>query len=125
MRLGSSPCPCRRAFPVIESIEGRQDDFIQTPSGRWIGRLGWVVKDVPHLKEAQIVQESLDLARILVVVDRQFGAEQEAHLRNNFAVRVGQDVRVVIERVERIERTGSGKFKLVVSRLGSPARVSV
>ena len=56
-RLSHQPCPCGRAFPVVENIEGRQDDYVITPSGKWIGRLDIPFKGVsakmglPRVKE--------------------------------------------------------------------------
>ena len=58
VRLSSefSECRCGRRLPVLESIEGRLDDLIQTPDGRIIGRLDPVFKGVKDISRAQIAQ---------------------------------------------------------------------
>src|SRR5262249_32972322 len=54
-------CECERTLPVFAAIEGRIDDTLYTTDGRRIGRLDTVFKSELPIKEAQIVQETLNL----------------------------------------------------------------
>ncbi len=113
-------CPCGRKLPLLQQIEGRLDDVIITPDGRRIGRMDPVfTADLPIL-EAQIVQDSLDYIRLRVVPDREFSSRHEEILRHLIRERLGDGMRVEIERVQRIERGPNGKFRAVVSRVGRP-----
>jgi phenylacetate-CoA ligase len=66
--LSDRKCDCGRQFPVVERIDGRDDDVLITPGGRYIGRLDPIFKGLENtIKESQIIQEKIDLIRILVV----------------------------------------------------------
>ncbi len=109
-------CPCGREMPVLEAIEGRWEDICFTPDGRELLRFSPVVKTVDTIHEAQIIQEAIDRFVIRIVPDEGF-REVDIHcLKQNMQNHVG-DVDVIIELVDHIERTSSGKFKAVICRL--------
>ena len=112
-------CECGRGLPLLERIEGRLDDVIVTPDGRRVGRMDPVFKADLSIREAQIVQEELDLVRVRVVPGAEFGARQEEELKRRVRLRLGEGVRVEVERVKEIERTANGKFRAVVSKVSS------
>lgn len=110
-------CACGRTLPLLERIEGRLDDVVVTPDGRRVGRLDPVFKADLSIVEAQIVQEELDFVRVRVVPDAEFGARQEEELKQRLRLRLGEGMRVEIERVKEIERAANGKFRAVISRV--------
>jgi phenylacetate-CoA ligase len=109
-------CPCGRTLPILLSVEGRSDDVILTPDGRRIGRLDPVFKGNLPMREAQIIQESLDLIRVLVVPAREFTVRHEQELIAAVRERVG-NIKVRVERVDGIPRTANGKFRAVISKV--------
>jgi len=115
-------CECGRTLPLLERIEGRLDDVIVTPEGRRVGRMDPVFKADLSIREAQIVQEALDVVRVRVVPGAEFGKRQEEELKQRVRLRLGEGVRVEVERVKEIERGSNGKFRAVVSRLGAEQR---
>lgn len=116
-RLSHQSCPCGRAFPLIKNIEGRQDDYVITPSGKWIGRLDLVFKGVSELVEGQIIQEEIDLVRVLIVPTNNFTQDNENILLDKLRERLGKEIKIVVQKVDFISRTKQGKFKLVVSKV--------
>ncbi len=60
-----------------------------------------------------------DLVRVRVVPGAEFGARQEEELKHRVRLRLGESVRVEVERVKEIERTANGKFRAVVSKIGA------
>lgn len=112
------PCPCGRSFPVLERIEGRRDDVIVTPEGRWVGRLDPIFKAVSSIYETRIVQDAIDHVRVESVVDGEFTAEQEAVLHAELRNRLGPTMRIDIVRVNALPRTASGKLRSVVNLIG-------
>ena len=116
-RLSHQPCPCGRAFPVVESIEGRQDDYLITPSGKWIGRLDLSFKGVSHLIESQIIQEKPDLVRVLIVPTDKFIQKDEEILYKKLEERLGLEMQIAIQKVDAIPRTKQGKQQLVISHV--------
>ncbi len=119
-RLSQQPCSCGRAFPVIETLEGRQDDYVITPSGKWIGRLDIPFKGVSNLVESQIIQEKLDFIRVLIVPSKDFTQNDRDILLKNLRRRLGSQMKIIIQRVEAIPRTKQGKYKLVISKVHHP-----
>ena len=112
-------CACRRTLPVLQEVEGRSDDVVMTPNGRRVGRLDPVFKADLPIREAQIIQESLQRVRVRFVpapgyVDRD-GMAIVQRLRD----RVG-DMEIVLEQVDCIPRSASGKFRAVISKVTPP-----
>jgi phenylacetate-CoA ligase len=117
---GSGSCACGRKFPTLQRIEGRVDDLLWTRDGRAIGRLDPVFKGVERVLESQIVQETLDRVRVLVVPARGYREEDGRRIVSNLKERMGE-IEVVIEKVPRIERVGA-KFRAVICLLPREAR---
>jgi phenylacetate-CoA ligase len=114
-------CPCGRHFPALGGIIGRIDDTIVTPDGRHVGRLDPIFKGVSGIRETQIVQERID--RIVVKMVRGEGFEPSAAqvIIEELRKRVGEGVALELSYVDRVERTSSGKFRSVVSRVSTGA----
>lgn len=112
-------CPCNRTLPILRSIEGRIDDLVRTPDGRLIGRLDPVFKGSLPISGAQIVQEELDVFRVLVVPASGYGPSAAESIGERLRARVGA-VRVDIEVVESLPTGPNGKFKAVVSHVTCP-----
>jgi phenylacetate-CoA ligase len=109
-------CACGRTLPILLSVDGRSDDVVVTPDGRRIGRLDPVFKSDIPIREGQIVQESLELVRILVVPGPGFTASHERALVAALRERVG-DMQVQLEKVAEVPRTANGKFRAVISKV--------
>ena len=107
-------CSCGCAFPLIERIDGRIEDYVRTPDGRYVGRLDHLFKDAKHVREAQIVQTRLDEIVIRVVKDN--GFDEQIVLREA-RQRLGDAIKIRFEYVNAIERTAAGKFRFIVSQL--------
>lgn len=110
-------CSCGCAFPLIERIEGRVEDYVRTPDGRFIGRLDHLFKDAHHVREAQIVQMKLDELVLRVVRSAGYSADDEKIILAEARQRLGNSIRVRFEYVDAIERTAAGKFRFIVSQL--------
>src|SRR5262249_49428042 len=116
-----SKCSCGRTLPVLLSVEGRSDDVILTPDGRRIGRLDPVFKSNIPIREAQIVQESAEVIRVLVVPGPAFNVGHEKALVAALRERVG-DRKIQVEKITNIPRTANGKFRAVISKVSSSQR---
>lgn len=109
-------CNCGRLLPRIESIEGRSDDVLYSVEGRRIGRLDPVFKSRLPVKEAQIIQETLERFVVRYVPADGFSQADEASIRERLIARVGP-AEVVLEPVNQIPRGPNGKFRAVVCKL--------
>ena len=119
-RAGSAGCKCGRGFSTMEAVRGRTTDFIVTPDGRWQHALSiiYVVRDIEGVAEFKIIQEDVDDIRVLLKIHEDlFPADGHERIIRGFKQRMGESVKVGIERVREIPREASGKHRYVVSKV--------
>lgn len=119
---GAAACACGRVFPVVERVDGRQEQVIVLPDGRRIGRLDRVFQcQQAALVEGQVVYrgEGRFTLRVVTAPGARF---DDTALAAAFLLRVPQ-VAVQVEHVAAIARGRNGKFAFVVTELAPPAAV--
>jgi phenylacetate-CoA ligase len=79
-------------------------------------RFDTVFKGVENIREAQVVQEQLDLFTIRVVPADTFDKHDIQRIKDNMRLHAGE-VGVNVCLVDQIERTASGKFRAVICKL--------
>jgi len=99
--------------PVLASISGRKDDYVETSDGRRIGRLDHIFKGVEGIKEAQVVQDRPGSITLRLVEDGLTEINQE-RLMENCRQRLGEGTAITVERLSQIPRAANGKFRSVV-----------
>lgn len=109
-------CPCGMEMPILEAIEGRLLDICYTPDGREVLRFGQVFKEIINIREAQVVQEGIDLFIVNVVPGKDFNTNDIAQIKENMRSHIG-NVRVEVMLVDQIPRTAAGKFRAVICNL--------
>ena len=112
-------CRCGRRGILVERIIGRVDDYIVTPDGRFVGRLDHLFKNTTNVSMGQIVQDNVNEVRILIVRDGCYGPKDEAIIRKEARLRLGNKINIRFEYVDEIQRTKQGKFRFVISRVGT------
>jgi len=110
-------CECGRTLPMLESVTTRAEDILVLPDGRMVppitaSRAFWGIEG---LRREQVVQHRPDEIIARMEIDRDITAAEEDGMRAYFLRRLGPDVRVVIERVDEIPLTATGKYRRVVS----------
>lgn len=115
--FSNQKCSCGLQSQVVDSIEGRTEDYIVTPEGNKIQRLDYVFKDILSLKECQVVQQRLGEIIIKIVRRDGYSIKDEETLRNNVIQWVSPTIKMRFEYVDSIPRSQSGKFRAVVSEL--------
>jgi phenylacetate-CoA ligase len=117
--LDDQPCSCGRTLPLLKSIEGRSTDFLVAKNGTVMHGLSliYIVRDLPGVRQFKIVQESLDLTRILLVTDANFDPAQLPNIERGGKARLGESVTVAVSLIDEIPPEKSGKYRYVVSRV--------
>jgi phenylacetate-CoA ligase len=117
--INDKPCRCNRGLPVLKELQGRTTDFLVAMDGTVMHGLAliYVLRDLKGVKEFKIIQESLDLVRVLVVPDSQWGKIIEDAIVEGFRDRLGKNVIVEVEVKTEIEAEASGKRRYVVSHV--------
>lgn len=112
-------CSCGRTLPLLEEIHGRSTDFVIAKDGTVMHGLSliYVVRDLPGVKAFKVIQETLELTRVQLVVDKAFNRGAVATIIEGFKRRLGAAVSIEVEFVDEIPRESSGKYRYIVSRV--------
>jgi phenylacetate-CoA ligase len=75
------------------------------------------------VEASQLVQEDYDSIEIRIVPGPGYGEADTQHLLREFRKRLGDGVRVRVTLVPELERSASGKFKWVISKVSGSVQV--
>jgi phenylacetate-CoA ligase len=115
----AASCGCGRPGRVVESINGRREDYVVLGDGTFVGRMDHIFKDMVNIREAQIHQTRPGEMTIRVVRGHDYGPDDEHALQREAAKRVGDDMTVNIEYMTSLPRSKVGKLRLVVSEIAA------
>lgn len=112
-------CPCGRHMPIVKTIEGRMDSMIITPENNYISSaaMSLVFKETKNIEEAQLIQNQKDKIIVRIVTNNLFSNTDNNDLLQMLKARLGDAISIEIELVDRIEKTISGKYKFIDSRI--------
>jgi phenylacetate-CoA ligase len=115
--LGPEGCLCGRPGRILETIEGRVEDYVMLSDGRLVGRLDHIFKDLVRVREAQVFQPNLHEVIIRVVRGPGYSPQDESTILEAARQRLGRTIDLKIEHLEKIERTPTGKLRFVISNV--------
>jgi phenylacetate-CoA ligase len=124
--LDDQSCSCGRGLPMLKEIHGRTTDFVVATDGTVMHGLAliYIIRDLPGVQKFKVVQEDLQLTRILIVTGPEFRESDLETIRTGVRQRLGEDVEVAIERVAEIPAERSGKYRYVVSHVQTATDVT-
>ena len=119
--LSDATCACGRGLPLLESVHGRTMDLVVADDGTVMHALAliYAVRDVPGVHNFKIVQKDREHTRVMFVAGAEFPDERERLIRERLSERLGRGVRITLERVSHIPRSGTGKHRYVESKIAS------
>jgi phenylacetate-CoA ligase len=112
------PCGCGRSSRSLAAIEGRVDDYVVTPEGRRIMRFDYIFKTSSNVRECQVVQYRHGAITLRISARPGYSSRDEDGLRSAVGRWISPQLEVEFEYVDEIERSSSGKFRAVESRIG-------
>jgi phenylacetate-coenzyme A ligase PaaK-like adenylate-forming protein len=122
--LAAEHCPCGRAFPLLESIEGREADYVVTADGRLISGISLTENFavlVPGVAQLQIVQETVRKFLFRIVRGHDWGPASDRKLAELVAERFGTPTRYAVQFVDLIPQEPSGKYRFCISHVPHPS----
>ena len=111
-------CECSRGLPLIESIVGREADYVLTPQGQLISGISLTdhfATEIRGAGQVQIVQETIDFLRLRMVAGDGFGPESNRQIDSLVSATFGDQMRYEVELVDEIPQEPSGKYRFCVS----------
>jgi phenylacetate-CoA ligase len=117
--LAEDACRCGRGLPCLRTVEGRQTDFLVTPEGGVMHALAaiYVLRELPGVREFQLVQERLDQVRVTLVPDQGFEGETSDRVVAGLGRLLGGGISVEVAIAPGIPRAASGKHRYVISKV--------
>lgn len=100
-------------FPVVEALEGRNDDIIYTKKGDPVGRLGGIFRGCSGVKNAQIYQDEIGDIQLRLMVDEKYTESIGSSLMIELKKRTGDGVNISLVILDLIPKEKNGKIKLV------------
>ncbi len=113
-------CNCGRGLKLMESVEGRKDSFIQTPSGKIYSPIIWtiILRPFSQINQFKVTQEKIDHITIEIAKTKDFTDETLTAVKERIDQYLGQeDVHFEFVLVDEISRKGNKKLKSVESKL--------
>jgi len=114
-------CPCGRAHPMMELLQGRRIDMFKTKDGRAVwGGFASLLFGMEGVKRFQLVQKSLDHTVVRIVKDAPLDEARLAEIERTVHIALGDDVNVEFEYPDEIAVEGSGKYRYTISEIHEP-----
>jgi phenylacetate-CoA ligase len=114
-------CSCGRTLPILESLDGSNDDILYSSDRRYIWWLSdKVLNDIP-IMEAQIIQDSFDHVNVRLVPAAGYSDEIPPIIISRIQNIMGP-IEVDIEKLNSIPRGLNGKFKTNVCTIPAKDR---
>jgi phenylacetate-CoA ligase len=112
-------CACGMALPLMEIVEGRDEDFILLANGRRIGPMvvTGTLDYVPGLKQFRVIQERADSVLVVLARGKDFGSETVAQVEKELRKIFDQEMAITCRVVDDIPRETSGKVRAVISKV--------
>jgi phenylacetate-CoA ligase len=119
-KMPTGRCSCGRSLQLFSEVLGRSGELYQLKNGRMLSPNFWshIFRDdelVYDVKRFQVVYQSEDLIRILIVPNDGFTPQSEAHLRQRLRNLLGPEIHVAVEQALAIRPLPSGKYQVVVN----------
>jgi len=119
INANDNKCPCGNSGRIVDSIDGRKEDYVLLPDGTKIGRLDHILKDMREIRECQIVQSTRKSIVFRIVKASGYSEHDEKKLLSEAVKRLGSELNIGIEYVDKLERSKTGKLRFVVSGIES------
>lgn len=110
------PCACGRHFINVKKIKGRDSDILKTPSGKYLIVENFVAyfEWIAEVDQIQVIQEEINKIIIKMIVNSKFNNNVLQKIHNYWNNYIGNDVNVLLEIVDEIKLTPTGKRRTVI-----------
>lgn len=122
--LSNKQCKCGKTLPVIDNLFGRAYDMLKNSEGKLFhGEFIMYIFEEAQKKNLgirafQVAQEDFRSFRIKIVPGEKYGQPTEEFITRRIRENFDRSTEISFERVNGIERTPSGKMRLVIGMHG-------
>ncbi|MBN1583306.1 MAG: phenylacetate--CoA ligase family protein [Anaerolineae bacterium] len=109
------PCPCGRAHPKLELVEGRHNDLFRKRDGSVVwGGIGNPLWNMEGVKKFQFIQKTFDYVVVKVVKDKPMTQAQRSEVERAVKIALSDQVKLNFEFPDDIpvERSGKHRYQI-------------
>jgi phenylacetate-CoA ligase len=119
VRLAKPEARREYAWPAVEEIAGRRQEFLVTGSGRRISLTAFNMHDAifDGLYAVQFFQSEQGVAEFRYIPSPEFHSSRLPQIEDGIRRKLGDDFRLVLRKVGEVEKTSRGKHTWLISRL--------
>jgi len=112
-------CPCKRSFPLINSVIGRDSDIIITPDKRAVTALYVALDRLPSITCGQIIQESPSMLEIRISCSSDNISQLQNLIKKEVSSFTGDSMSIKVKRCspEELYTADGRKFKSIISHV--------
>lgn len=116
-------CQCGRPFPILKSVEGRDQEVIHTQNGP-ISALfvNYAVRGFSWVDGYQVVQHARNRILIRLLTCVELTSERTGVITEILRKRLGDEMTIDFERVQELSRRPNGKVAVVISTIADTAQ---
>jgi phenylacetate-CoA ligase len=103
------------SWRLVDSVDGRREDYLILSDGSKVGRLDHILKDMVEITEAQFYQRLAGEAELRIVPGPHYNAAVQRRLMQEIDQRLGDRIHIQLCIVSHIQRTATGKLRFVIS----------
>jgi phenylacetate-CoA ligase len=122
--LSNEACECGRNLSSLRISGGRVADFVVTDNGTWIPGYAfiYICRSIKGITNFQIIQERKGRIRALLVVDGNFPSDGVGQVRQAVQKRLNSSNEIIVELVDALAPSPSGKYRPVIGKLAAELR---
>lgn len=119
--VSKKKCLCGRSFRSADFIEGRKEDFIQTPDGKFINLFEEPLNVARGVLASQYIQDALDHMYVNILPGPDFDLSSIEEVEKEIRIRVGAAMKLDFKVCDQLERRPgeSGKAPFLISKIGN------
>lgn len=117
--MSKRTCECGRNLPLLEKVEGRVFDLIVGVNGNTVAGTFWTLlrNKVKGFKKFQIQQEKEGEITVLIEKNDEIEENFDKLLSDLIKEKLGNDMKIVINKIETIPLTKTGKYRWIISNI--------
>ncbi len=112
----NDPCPCGCAFPRLDVLQGRADDWLYAIDGKKVSPLIFVVASIPGVQQYRMIQKTYDQLIVEILPGPEYSELTLKHVSDHVLEVMGPGINVEVVKVDSIPQQ-SGKMRRVISEI--------
>jgi len=112
-------CECGRKLKILESLEGRKQNFLRTVDGDYLSAIffPFKFKDLKGISQYQVIQTDIMNITLKIVKNEYFSEFELSEMVKTIKQKIGNGININIREYKHIKLSNSGKHQLVFNEM--------